>query len=151
MCSRLISLAVPGSLKSFFACFGVLRRSATHDARAHTPIASLCGVRRACERDVLSSEVKRSEASHERDNHRVRCPCGRHRRPGFAGLCVEAQVRNKRRLAKKTAQLRRLLVIVISRLPNQSAVLVDGQFFGCAGVEFEHECNRFDRRDRSQR
>jgi len=77
MCSRLTSLAVPGSLKSFFACFGVLRRSATHDARAHTPIPSLCKDRRACGRDVLSSEVKRSEASHERDNHRVRWPCGR--------------------------------------------------------------------------
>ncbi len=44
VCSRLTSLAVRGSLTSRSACFGVLRRSATHDARAHTPIASLYDV-----------------------------------------------------------------------------------------------------------
>jgi len=66
MCSRLTSLAIPGSLRSFSACFGVLRRSATHDARAHTPIAGLCVF---CEGrpsvGAFASEVKRTAGSHE--------------------------------------------------------------------------------------
>jgi len=34
--------------------------------------SGLCDVCRACGRDVLSNEVKRTAGSHERDNHRVR-------------------------------------------------------------------------------
>ena len=44
--SRLSSLAIHGSLTSFSACFGVLRRCATHDARAGTPIPVLSDHRR---------------------------------------------------------------------------------------------------------
>ena len=57
---HLTSLAIHGSLTSFSACFGVLRRSATHDVRARTRCPDLFEDRGTGATGCLATEVKRT-------------------------------------------------------------------------------------------
>jgi len=57
---HLTSLAIHGSLTSFSACFGVLRRGAAHDVRARTPCPNLYDLRGTGATGRLATEVKRS-------------------------------------------------------------------------------------------